>query len=147
MTWNIVTQLVFCKKNNYFLQDTPTETTKTNCSWLSDPFNVTDYTGKVTFTYNGSCCSNVAAEMLKNSSYQTDIDKIGNMLEKMSGWKPSESNKLNEMSNNITALKQNALVKMLYCIPEACPGMDLVWDDCSGRFYGFSFLRSSKFFR
>ena len=65
--------------------------------------------------------------MLKNSSYQTDIDMKEVQLNL-----PWYNSYKENISNDIKELKQKALIKLLYCIQDACPGMDSVWDNCTG---------------
>ncbi|KAF1763951.1 hypothetical protein GCK72_003897 [Caenorhabditis remanei] len=89
---------------------TETPTTPSNsssCGWLATSFNLDAYTinGGTDFSYNGTCCSDVAVNTLKNGH-----ELVLNTNSRYNQW--------------------DYLVNLLYCVEGACTDPPR-WDNCS----------------
>ncbi|EFP09027.1 hypothetical protein CRE_22496 [Caenorhabditis remanei] len=88
--------------------ETPiTPSNSSSCGWLATSFNLDAYTinGGTDFSYNGTCCSDVAVNTLKNENE----------------W---------GLSINSTYSQWDYLVNLLYCVEGACTDPPR-WDNCS----------------
>ncbi|EGT33987.1 hypothetical protein CAEBREN_12464 [Caenorhabditis brenneri] len=102
---------------------TPTTTAPMNCLWLDTPFEYMDKSS--TFTYNGSCCTEIAYKALNGSRYQEQIDNWDDIQDQIS----RESSVPLKLKSKESVMK-NALVNLLYCIEEACD-LEETWTNCS----------------
>ncbi|CAP25365.2 Protein CBG04714 [Caenorhabditis briggsae] len=128
----LIIEQVFLRfgRNCMSLQETATKLSSTtsspiDCGWLATDFAVYDELNvEATFIYSRNCCSETAHEKLANTKFAIDI-------EDMEKTPISDTFSDNDKDEKLNKLKEAALTKLLYCIPNACPGLDSIWDNCT----------------